>query len=117
MIGTMQCDIKERLESITISSQNFYLEYVADGIKMPDAQGELVELVAPNGLDRNVPGLELTKIFEEFFITKFLNAFSIVCIPEKQVETAGVVKHFLRDNQLQEDQTADVKLVMHTYKC
>ena len=61
-----------------------------------------MELVAPNGLDRNVPGLELTKIFAEFFITKFLNAFSIVCIPEKQEEVAGVVKHCLRDNQLQE---------------
>ena len=102
---------------IKISSQNFYPEYVADGIKLPDAQGELVELVAPNGLDRNVPGLELTKIFAEFFITKFLNAFSIVCIPEKREEVAGVVKHCLRDNQLQETQAADVKLVMQTYKC
>lgn len=117
VIGTLQCDIKERLESIKISSQNFYPEYVADGIKLPNPEGELVELVAPNGLDRNVPGLELTKIFADFFITKFLNAFSIVCIPEKREEVAGVVKHCLRDNQLQETQAADVKLVMQTYKC
>ena len=117
VIGSMECALKDRLESIKISSQNYYREYVAEGIKMPDAQGELVELVAPGGLDRNVPGLELTKIFAEFFINKFLNAFSIVCIPEKQEEVAGVVKHFLRDNQLQETQAADVKLVMQTYKC
>ena len=117
VIGTMECVIKDKLESIKINSQNYYREYVAEGIKLPDAQGQLVELVAPNGLDRNVPGLELTKIFAEFFITKFLNAFSIVCIPEKQEEVAGVVKHCLRDNQLQETKAADVKLVMQTYKC
>lgn len=117
-VGSMECIIKkEALQSFEITTQDFYKEYADEGIKATDADGKPVELIAPQGLDRNVPGFALTAIFLEFFTQKFLKALSIASHQKERVEMAGDIKHILGDNQLYTEKSQEVKLIILSYKC
>ena len=100
-----------------VGSMDFFILYADEGIKATDADGKPVELIAPQGLDRNVPGFALTAIFLEFFTQKFLKALSIASHQKERVEMAGDIKHILGDNQLYTEKSQEVKLIILSYKC
>lgn len=117
-VGSMECVIKkEALQSFKITTQDFYKEYADAGIQATDADGKPVELIAPQGLDRNVPGYALTENFLDFFTQKFLKALSIASHQKERVEMAGDIKHILGDNQLHTEKSREVKLIILSYEC
>lgn len=118
VVGSMECIIKkDALQSFEITTQDFYKEYADEGIQATDAAGKPVELVEPQGLDRNVPGYALTEIFLNFFTSRFLKALSIASHRKERVEMAGDIKHILGDNQLYTEKSHEVKLIILSYEC
>lgn len=80
IVGSIKFIFEENLKMIEVTSQNVYKEYVEEGIQVFDNDGNLVEVVPPGGLDREVFGSFFVEKFMKFFISKFLNALSINCI-------------------------------------
>lgn len=117
VIGSLELSVTDKLESLKLTTQDVYKEYVEEGIKLPDAQGKLVELVPPQGLDKAWPGLELVNVFMDFFINKFLNVLSINCILKEKLELTGESKHFLVNKQVESVADKDVQLFILTYMC
>lgn len=117
IVGSIKFIFEENLKMIEVTSQNVYKEYVEEGIQVFDNDGNLVEVVPPGGLDREVFGSFFVEKFTKFFISKFLNALSINCILIEKKELAGESKHFLVNEQLKCESDVNVKLLKMSYIC
>lgn len=103
----------DAIVKVQISTQDRYLSYAEDGVKITDALGQEHELVEPGGVDRNVAGLELSHRFHYFLVNKLLRVLELNVSEEFVEETDGIIIYNYTDN-IKNKSTSEVKKIIIT---
>ena len=100
-IATMQfVIIGEKLSEVTLKTQSTYPEYAEQGVVLAGPDGKPQELVEVGGLDRNVPGYQLSKPLFDYLLSKVLPRVDLTVKETIEARNIGLVAHNYGSNLL-----------------